>query len=615
MLQRFMQMRRSTRWLSALGILSLLGGVHHFVVQWHAEPLCWRACPDEKSGQNDIRSLLYALSTEQFDELHLRFSLGAAQEDDAFLRFGKAFAIVEPKFSPAFDDWIAHEPNAFVPRLARANHLFARAWLARGNDSSNQTSDRQFAEMHRLVQLAQEDVTWARSRAPNSRAAHLLQVQLARIEVPNGLTAHSIQEQAIAAFEACRNPAKQTCDFNPDIWQEIANNLQPKWGGDIESLEALRKRARRSSLSPYDFKILDSHIDCLLLVVNPAQDRDRYPEYLRANIARLDKIIATGPASTTCLYDRIYDVNALRLQLAPENAALELTQLRNRQWDDLQRYLAMVPNHVEFALLRADFYQGQAYQKEKNALLETAAQLSPGTPDILEVKAAMAEQAFDYDAALGFINESLRIRPYNLRTILSHAQLISRDVALNQLAQKQFLALNARMLRTDVDDGWLLAQIQWELRDFKGLLKTTEECVHKANWGSCEVMRAAALVDANRLEEANTLLNEGSIEQRRWTISRVARAMLLLKQGQPDLAIQQFELSAVEFRKDPQLYSAWRDAALAQGHCDAIRAAAGQLDACGKSKLCSADRISSLEILENPEYAQKCPNLQMFMRL
>ena len=613
MFGKLMEMLRSMRWLSALGILALLGGVHHFAMPLRTEPLCWRECPNEKSAQNEISSALHALSTQQFGELRRRFNLENKQEDDAFLRMGNTFAIVEPKFSSAFDGWVAHDPNAFVPRLARGSHLFARAWLARGTSYGFQTTGSQFAEMDRLLKLAQEDVTWALRSAPSSRAAHLLQVRLARFPLAHDLTQQTIHEHATTAAEACRDTSNEACDFYPDIWLEIANNLQPKWGGSTQSLEALRWRSQRSSLSAYNIKIVHSHIDCLLRLVNPSQDR--YPEQLRANIAELDEIIGTGPASTLCLQHRIDDIGALRQQLSATNSATEVTQLRDREWDDLQRYLAMVPTDVEYSLKRAEFYQGKANLQEKIALLQTAARLNPGSSEILEAKAQIAERAFNYDAALVFIKESLRIRPYALRTQLWHAQLIARDVTQKRAAAKLLRNLSKRLARFNYDDIWLVASTQWELQDFKGLLRTTQDCLHRASWSWCEAMRAAALVAENRLDEARALLDEGGTDERRWTISRVARANLLLKQNQVEMALKQFELAAVEYLKDPQRYSVWRDAALAQGHCDAIRAATGQLQWCGTSALCSADRISSLAVLENPENAQKCPNLQMFLRL
>ncbi len=612
MLQSVMQMRRSTLWLGALAVLGLLGGVQHFAMKAPAEPLCWRERPNEKAAQNDIRTVLHALSTEQFDELRLRLSLGSAQEDAAFLRLDRAFAIVEPKFTPAFDGWVAHEPNAFAPRLARANHLLERAWLARGEKSAYETQPSQFAEMARLLELSQVDVAWALRKAPSSRAAHLLQVRLARFTLPEHLSAQTIQEQAIATADACGDHSNEACNTHPNIWLAIANNLQPKWGGSLRALEALRQRAQRSSLSGYNVKIVESHIDCLLRLVKP--NKDRSPEQLRANIAQLDQIIAAGPASAMCLQHRIDAIGALRQQLSGKDAATEQTQLRGKQWDDLQRYLAMVPTDFEYALKRAEFYNGKAYQLKKNALIEAAAQLSPGNPEILEARATIAERAHNYDAAIALVRESLRIRPYESRTLLWHAQLLSRDVTKKHIATKQLRALNKRLARFDSDDTWLIASTQWELGDSKGLLSTTEDCARRASFSWCEAMRAAALVDENRLNEARELLNEGGAYAQRWAISRSARAKLFIKQGQIDLGMEQFELAAVE-RQDPQLYAIWRDTALAQGHCDAIRAAAGQLQSCEKSALCSADRISSLEILENPENAQKCPNLVGLLRL
>jgi tetratricopeptide (TPR) repeat protein len=629
--------------------LGVLGGIHHFMTRTADAPLSWRKCPDELQAQNDYRAVLVQLAGLHFDELNQRFKVASPEEDDEFVALGQVFDIVEPRFSPAFDDWVEHSPRALAPRLARAAYLFNRATFARGSDTAWRTETSQFDEMQALIAKAQTDLSLTLARFPNSKAAHHLQVDIDRYETPQGRKSADIHAEALAANDKCaEGAARKGCAPTADIWIAIANRLQPKWGGSWRDLAKLEAKAERSALDRYELKRLTSHIACAKIDENTTGDT---PAEIDRKLSQLDKIIDRGPASMSCLESRLYVARARFDQLSRVTQRERRMALWTLMGCDLALIMANRPNSVKWAIERAERYHRPQDVQKRNALVQTAAELSPGAPEVLEFQAADAQDGFDFDAALALWRESLRVRPFEARTRLQYLQLLRYDTSHTAQTLAELETLKGKIEELDVDNEWLFQSVYFELGDAKKLERVTRSCATRQPTISpdvqCELFRADALIglagsaqelnpehDAGPAENASAISAARSVGDNRrvqlekaqllltqlehyrtWEALFMVRAKLYFSQGDTERALDELELAAKGSPQDPQPAQVWRDAAQRLNHCDAIPAAAAQLASCGKRAICSADRITSLEILENIKNAQRCPQHVALLRL
>lgn len=200
------------------------------------EPRQMPSIPDQLRalGKEDL-----SLARDTITAAQLAYERGEARESAVFSAI-EVFNKPRPRLATALDRWIAEEPDAYAPWLARAVQRDALAWQARGGDFAHKTPEENFREMTRFHRLAAEDLrrSLEHSRRPIASIVSLMWVA----------TASGYREAVRDLFMAGLRLSPRSYALHRGYLVQ----LFPKWGGSFELGEALLRDAQVRGLTAFD---------------------------------------------------------------------------------------------------------------------------------------------------------------------------------------------------------------------------------------------------------------------------------------------------------------------------------------------------------------------------
>ena len=166
----------------------------------------------------------------QLNSYQTRFEKDALAEGNLAVAF-EAFCSPDPALSPILDEWVAKDPNSYSAHLARAEYLVTAGYQARGDQSADETSAGQFAEINVLLDKAVKDAVVAIKLDPKSSLAYAAIIDAAR-----GSSDDDMRGKAFAA-------GLKNVPLSMVIRVSEIRALQPRWGGSYGAMEAWRAEA------------------------------------------------------------------------------------------------------------------------------------------------------------------------------------------------------------------------------------------------------------------------------------------------------------------------------------------------------------------------------------
>ena len=168
----------------------------------------------------------------QLNSYQTRFEQEALAEGNLAVAF-EAFCSPDPALGPILDEWVAKEPNSYPAHLARAEYLVTAGYQARGDQSADETSAGQFAEMNALLGKAVKDAAVAIKLNPKSSLAYAATIDAAR-----GSSDDDMREKAFAA-------GLKNAPLSMALRVSAIRALQPRWGGSYGAMERLAADAQK----------------------------------------------------------------------------------------------------------------------------------------------------------------------------------------------------------------------------------------------------------------------------------------------------------------------------------------------------------------------------------
>ncbi|PYP34051.1 MAG: hypothetical protein DMD49_01490 [Gemmatimonadetes bacterium] len=142
-----------------------------------------------------------------------------------------AFRVRDPALLAALGRWVAEEPQAPGPRIARAAYYTEAGWRARGTRWAPDTPDSQFAAMGRAFQLAAADVRVALQLDPRALAAYCLIIEHTQAGGQNRL-GRVVLDRAL-----------QVWPLSVQLRLVYMHELEPRWGGSYDAMTELAIQA------------------------------------------------------------------------------------------------------------------------------------------------------------------------------------------------------------------------------------------------------------------------------------------------------------------------------------------------------------------------------------
>jgi tetratricopeptide (TPR) repeat protein len=192
-------------------------------------------------GPVDKAKLLDLLRKGDFEALEARLT-GVQQQSEAGNGqdqwVGVAFDVFkyyDPEIQTRLDEWVRNRPGSYAARLARAVNQPGLGWNSRGGGFARDTSDEQFAEMHRHFANARTDLRAALEINERLGIAYALLINLA--------SAESQREERLESLKAGLVAVPRSYHIR---WMFLWS-LRPEWGGSIEAMEEFAD----ASVGPY----------------------------------------------------------------------------------------------------------------------------------------------------------------------------------------------------------------------------------------------------------------------------------------------------------------------------------------------------------------------------
>ncbi len=178
--------------------------------------------------QARLRGLLEAGNYGQLDaelstyqDAYRRGAIGDEETAKAFIVLQRS----DPDLRPAYDKWVAEKPGSYVARLARGYYLMNLGYLARGGAYRAKTSKAQFADMHGLFKVAQEDLEASLKLDSKPVLSYGTLIAIA---------------QGQGRREDAASYVINAIALDPYVYTARAAylaSLRPEWGGSLEQME------------------------------------------------------------------------------------------------------------------------------------------------------------------------------------------------------------------------------------------------------------------------------------------------------------------------------------------------------------------------------------------
>ena len=170
---------------------------------------------------------------DTFLDADLQGTFQAGQHGFLVARFRRMFQDSSKAQGALMDQWVGEDPASAHALAARGLHFVERAFAARGGDSARNTSRDQFARMGEFAEIARGDLEAAVQRNPRHIAAYHGLLKVAQLQSDQELLA-SASKAALAL-----DPADQ------EIYADLLDILEPKWGGSLEQMRAVAAEASK----------------------------------------------------------------------------------------------------------------------------------------------------------------------------------------------------------------------------------------------------------------------------------------------------------------------------------------------------------------------------------
>jgi tetratricopeptide (TPR) repeat protein len=252
-----------------------------------------------------LRTREFATLTATIDHKHAAVIRDIRNETELH-RVVESFAVDDPAITSLFDEWIAASSASTSPLVAKAVHLNARAFAARGGRYAADTTPEQFAGMNEFLAKSVDTALTVVNRDPQHTQAHRALIDAAR--------AHG--DQAMCGDHARRGLTAVPASLR--IRWALAMCRLPRWGGSYAALEDIWEQARPFVVDNPELKLLGGVV---------SWDVGRLADGDEA-ILHFGKAIAAGAHA-------VYFLDRAREYLRIKNAAAAL--------DDATNALAMLP--------------------------------------------------------------------------------------------------------------------------------------------------------------------------------------------------------------------------------------------------------------------------------
>jgi len=178
----------------------------------------------------DRLEILGLLENRQFGELEamlqsFQASFEQGEGGERLLAFVlETLANSNPEYESVITDWVALQPDSFVPYLVRAYYYYGVAWSWRGHRLKKETSPQRLGKMRDYLQLAAGDITEAIIIKPRLSAADALAIKVLMM---------------LESEDYKRSTLKEALQINPDSYLVRSSyfwSLKPEWGGKPDEL-------------------------------------------------------------------------------------------------------------------------------------------------------------------------------------------------------------------------------------------------------------------------------------------------------------------------------------------------------------------------------------------
>lgn len=159
-----------------------------------------------------------------------------------------AFRVTDTSLLAALNGWVAYEPKAPGPRIARAAYYTEAAWRARGTRFVRDTPSAQLLAMARNFHLAAMDLREALRLDPRALAAYYLIIDRTQALGERAL-GHAALERGLEAWP-----------LSVQLRRAYIRGLVPRWGGGYDAMAAVARQADSSAGLNPELHVLGGYV-------------------------------------------------------------------------------------------------------------------------------------------------------------------------------------------------------------------------------------------------------------------------------------------------------------------------------------------------------------------
>jgi tetratricopeptide (TPR) repeat protein len=355
----------------------------------------------------------------------------------------------DPAFEAKLTAWAARNESDAIPLLVRAGYYHDVGWLRRGHNFTGETPEANMERFRQDMDLAVADVEATIRLDSSNPYSFLLRLQILR--------GNGVSNEAISAFQTAiaRYPG-----YYP-LYETMLSMLQPKWGGDVQSMYGFVAQYAGSADESSPLKLLYVTLYRMLLETassscnSPKTDKDEEAQCtVSAMQAIVTKDLEHDVVRALHLYDRtdkyqfslaLQKIFSTMLRLGGDGyhagALLELAAESMHSNTQLKQEQPGNNNYVIDKMIAKSWYvkgfYDNALQKDADALRDIEAMSFPSEEEKLQAIADIYQDMTDSYSALH-------------RTI-DRVAYQEAAIALGNEAEQQYYACNGYYQLKDYD--------------------------------------------------------------------------------------------------------------------------------------------------------------------
>ena len=180
----------------------------------------------------ELRDRKFQQLDTQLNSYQKAFEENVLEEGNLVIAFD-TFGFTDPALTPILEEWVKNEPSSYPAHLARAEHLLALGWQARGDRSTEKTSEQQFNEMQNLFGEGVKEAIAAIKLNPKSSIGYAL-----IIDATKGAGSGDGLRRAYAV-------GIKNVPLSLSIRTYVMTALEPRWGGSYDAMEKFAGEAQK----------------------------------------------------------------------------------------------------------------------------------------------------------------------------------------------------------------------------------------------------------------------------------------------------------------------------------------------------------------------------------